>query len=250
MVRQGPNGGDAGPKTTGYSPLARLRAADCYILAHESAAAAEQLLAERWDADAWGPFPRRPGEFIKRSAAKLRGAGNLFDAPRPGRAPKLSDAQAAEAAELFDAGFTLVGRLGRGRPLVEERHGYASMGEALRFCEPLRAIQEAAGVTAATLWARVKPKLKRRRRVARKSALLAAQAKAEARRGREKDGDDSADEDYRFPAGRKALEALPPRRKRSRPRAAVLAARARKRAEKKAELWARWSVSDAWLRHF
>ena len=162
-------------KMPGYGTRARILAVNCYIEAKKDPAAAAELLAKCWP-KGMGPLPRQPKEFIKRHAEKWARTGNVADAPRTGRPPKLTKAQAAKAAKVFGAGYTESVQRVRGEPPVEQRRGFGGIKDALRRSARLRAIKTRSGVSPKTLLRQVlraNPKIKKhpRDRKAAKSLM-------------------------------------------------------------------------------
>lgn len=81
-------------------------------------------------------FEREPADlsepasdFVKRWFHNFRTKGNVDDAPRSGRPPKIPDLAAREAAEILSAGYT-VQRTVRQQPVVEHKY-FSTVAEAV-----------------------------------------------------------------------------------------------------------------------
>lgn len=88
-------------------------------------------------------FPKEPAQlgeassqFVKRWYENFVKTGNVDDAPRSGRPPKIPDSSARQAAELISRGYTVQHNV-RGQQVQEHKY-FSSVAEAVTYHDVLR----------------------------------------------------------------------------------------------------------------
>lgn len=146
--------------------MARQLAVELYIDNKKKMGPTVEALAAKWG-EGWGKPPRRLDKFVLRHANKWDKTGDLHDGRRTGCTPKLKKADVDKAAVLFGAGYDEVAVVVKGERAVIQHHGFKSMNEALIMCPALEALRVSCGVSAQTLFRRIKKAHKDIRRMSR-----------------------------------------------------------------------------------
>jgi hypothetical protein len=89
-----------------YTPAQRVAAVEIFILCHYCMAEAVKALTKEW-CPQWGKRPAAMAEFIERSYTNFKATGSAAARPRPGRPPKMPQAEAKRAAKIFQRGLSV-----------------------------------------------------------------------------------------------------------------------------------------------